>query len=224
LRQGDANGNELLVKLIPANKGQQRMLLESDAARGPNQDPRGVLAHLAPRFRFYYYIMEIEPLSDQRVLALVECFLRGKNQRDRGRPLRRVQRVHPICLAGNANCRPNIRGDMTDDLAVNSYRSNGAAFSHRCGAQTRGVRDAADEPLRPNGLAVNRDAQWELIDAVLAQCASNAQASGRELLDPLGHCPSQMSRFLRQQQRRITRLARLDGNHARREQAGQEWG
>jgi hypothetical protein len=33
-----------------------------------------------------------------------------------------------------------------------------------------------------------------------------------------------MGRFRRQQQRRITRLARLDGNHARREQAGQERG
>ena len=113
---------------------------------------------------------------------------------------------------------------MTDDLAVDSYRSNGAAFSHDCGAQTRGVRDAADEPLRPNRLAVSRNAQWELIDAVLVQRASNAEPSGCELLDPLGHCPSQMSRFRRQQQGRITRLARLDGNHTRREQSGQERG
>ena len=113
---------------------------------------------------------------------------------------------------------------MTDDLAVNSYRSDGAAFTHDYGAQTRGVRDAADEPLRPNRLAVNRNAQWELIDAVLVQGAPNAESSGCELLDPLCHCPSQMRRFRRQQQRRITRLARLDGDHTRREQAGKEWG
>jgi hypothetical protein len=113
---------------------------------------------------------------------------------------------------------------MTDDLAVNSYRSNGAAFSHDCGAQTRGVRDAADEPLRPNRLAVSRNAQWELIDAVLVQRASNAEASGCKLLGPLCDCPSQMRRFRRQQHRRITRLTRLDGDHARREQAGKEWG
>jgi len=46
------------------------------------------------------------------------------------------------------------------------------------------------------------------------QCASNAEASGCELLDPLGHCPSQMSRFRRQQQRRIARFTRFDGDHA----------
>jgi hypothetical protein len=33
-----------------------------------------------------------------------------------------------------------------------------------------------------------------------------------------------MRRFRRQQHRRITRLTRLDGDHARREQAGKEWG
>lgn len=113
---------------------------------------------------------------------------------------------------------------MTDDLAVNSYRSNGTAFSHDCGTQTRGVRDAADEPLRPNRLAVRRNAQWKLIDAVLVQRASNAEAAGCELLGPLCHCPSQMSCFRGQQQRRITWLARLDGDYARREQAGKEWG
>lgn len=165
--------------------------------------------------------MKTQPLLHQRELAFVEGLFGREYQGGCAGLFGSWQAMKPCRFVRRTDAAPKLLLYAGGDLGIDPQSAR-VYFSRRHGgAETRRVRDAAHERIRPHRLPILGHLDGKILDAQFSQQTPCAESTCGEFLHAFRHRPVERLRFFGEQRRRIARAAQLGDERARREQVAQ---